>query len=102
MFAWDSRGGDEMSSTKTVKVRFRVPIASPTWSYELGQVAEIPAADAKAWTRSGVVEVVDDDVPLGLPPATMECSLCGEYADGRTGTLCAMHFVQAQRGRGLR
>lgn len=55
-------------TVKKQRVRVLVSIASPSWSYMQGDIAELDAAEAERWIKAGIA------VPLGeeIETATAE------------------------------
>lgn len=45
-----------------MKVRMLVSIASPTWAYSPGEVAEVDTVEAKRWIAAGIAELLTGPV----------------------------------------
>lgn len=76
---------------KTVK--FLSGIASPTWSYNAGDITEMPEADARSYIGMGIA------VEIGANA----CPHCGGELEPRTPPgleAAAMAHAPARRGRG--
>jgi len=63
-----------------MRIRFRQSIASASWDFAAGDVAEVPDALAKIWLRSGVAEAAPG-AEVGRAPA-QGCERCGEPTGG--------------------
>lgn len=55
-----------------MKVRLLTSIASPTWSYSPGEVADIDPEEAARWIKAGIAEAVDG--PRAAEAAVIEPS----------------------------
>ncbi len=51
-----------------MKVRLRISIASPEWSYAGGQVVDLPVETAEAWIENGVAEPAGGEAPIQDDP----------------------------------
>lgn len=59
---------------KTRKVRMNVSIASETWAFQPGMIAEVDAGLARQWLRSGLASSVDKNTPVSSPDLLADLS----------------------------
>jgi hypothetical protein len=69
-----------MLGKRVAKYRCIQPMVGvPT--FVLGQVIELERRVGDGYVRTGVLELVGDDVEVGIPPVTMRrCELCADPA----------------------